>query len=346
MRTPGSKPSPPALAVIVPTLDEAASMPGLLADLQGPAGHGLALEIVVSDGGSTDDTVQRAQAAGARVVSGVRGRGAQMNRGAASARAGWLLFLHADTRLPAGLCLADGLALMRRATAGGALVAGHYALRFAREGALFRHLAAKTRSGRAGTVHGDQGLLIHRRSLERLGGFDARLPFFEDLRLDRALRGAGGRWLRLPGVLETSARRFETEGAAVRLALMALMVGAEQAGLSEFLHGAPGLYAEQGRAQRLRLAPFVRDLQQRLAARPAAEQAALWAALGPWLRDQLWQLPHALDALAGDPPGPALRAYERWIEPRWRAWPGAAPLAAASVRLALRLLALQRPQTA
>ena len=84
------------LAVVIPTLNEERTIAACL----GAVGEGPKIEIVVSDGGSTDRTQELASAAGARVVEGAHGRGPQLNLGAQSAVAGQLLFLHADTIVP------------------------------------------------------------------------------------------------------------------------------------------------------------------------------------------------------------------------------------------------------
>jgi glycosyltransferase involved in cell wall biosynthesis len=87
------------ISVVIPTVDAADELPGALAALAGSSVIG---EIVVSDGGSRDGTVAIAEAAGARVVAGPRGRGPQLIAGAAAAEGEWLLFLHADCRLAPG----------------------------------------------------------------------------------------------------------------------------------------------------------------------------------------------------------------------------------------------------
>src|SRR3984893_15621218 len=87
------------ISVIIPTLDAAEELPGTLAAL---AESGLLREIIVSDGGSRDDTVAIAAAAGAGGVTAPRGRGIQLIAGAAAATGDWLLFLHADCRLAPG----------------------------------------------------------------------------------------------------------------------------------------------------------------------------------------------------------------------------------------------------
>ena len=94
------EPGQPEIAVIVPTWNEAAQLP---ACLDAVGGGDAAVEVIVADGGSTDRTAEIARAWGARVVAApVRQRAAQMNLAAAGARGRVLVFLHADTRLPAG----------------------------------------------------------------------------------------------------------------------------------------------------------------------------------------------------------------------------------------------------
>ena len=89
-------PSQTPLSVIIPTLDAEASLTATLAALA--EARALLREIIVADGGSRDQTVAIAEAAGARVVVAPRGRGAQLAAGAAVAEGDWLCFLHADTR--------------------------------------------------------------------------------------------------------------------------------------------------------------------------------------------------------------------------------------------------------
>ncbi len=94
------------ISVIIPTLNEEARLPALLADLRRER---TAHEIIVADGGSTDRTATTAKNAGARVVRAAAGRGRQLAAGAAVATGDCLLFLHADTRFPS-----DGLAAIAR----------------------------------------------------------------------------------------------------------------------------------------------------------------------------------------------------------------------------------------
>jgi rSAM/selenodomain-associated transferase 2 len=201
---------------VVPVLDEAAVVPALvqgLAALETPP----ALEVVLVDGGSRDDTVRRFAAAagallergiGVRVLEGVpRGRASQLNAGARAARGAILLFLHADTILPpeAPAAVASGLADPR-------VVGGGFRHRFSRRGALLRliSLYATARSLLHGVHYGDQAMFIRRPVFEAIGGFPD-LPLFEDLALSRAMR-ARGRVATLPLAARTSARRLARGG--------------------------------------------------------------------------------------------------------------------------------------
>src|SRR6185503_8054057 len=96
-----------ALSIVVPTLDEEATIAATLAPLREPE----VLEVIVADGGSRDRTREVAAKLADRVLVARRGRGAQMNLGAEVAAGEILLFLHADTRVPAGFAHAIVAAL-------------------------------------------------------------------------------------------------------------------------------------------------------------------------------------------------------------------------------------------
>lgn len=190
------------MAVVVPTVNEEATLPGCLDSLP----RGLA-EIVVSDGGSTDGTVEIACRRGARVVSGAAGRGAQLNRGARACSAPGILFLHADTRLPP-----DAARQVARALADGA-IGGGFRVRFDDPRWRYRLGAGwvnvRTRLFRAPL--GDQAQFVRRAAFEELGGF-RDWPLLEDLDLIRRLHRRG-RLEILRGPAITSARRYVRQGA-------------------------------------------------------------------------------------------------------------------------------------
>lgn len=192
--------------MIVPVLNEAERLPGLLVDL---VGHGFG-RVLVADGGSTDGSVEiAAAAAGVTLVRAPRGRAAQQNAGAAAAgEARVLVFLHADTRLPP-----DAVARMGEVLARGA-AAGAFRLRFDRRHPLLDLYAAASRVESYWTTFGDQALFVRSEAFEAVGGFPL-LPFLEDVALRRALKERG-RLLKSPAAVTTSARRFEAEGFARR----------------------------------------------------------------------------------------------------------------------------------
>ncbi|ULQ45229.1 TIGR04283 family arsenosugar biosynthesis glycosyltransferase [Flagellatimonas centrodinii] len=278
--------SQPALAVIIPTLDEAETLPRLLAELRSQTG--VQLEIRVVDGGSRDETVARASAGGATVHHCVPpGRGRQMNLGHAHARAPWRLFLHADSRLSRPDQLHRAIDLMCQHDP--RQRAGHWPLHFDDVPAgycrLFRFLEAKSHSGRPGTIHGDQGLLIHRDFLDRIGGFDEGLPFFEDVRLSTAIFRSGS-WVTLPDTLRTSARRFHSEGVYSRYAAMGLMMLMDAAGDTDFLREMPGLYRAQADTAPLPALSLVTAAAGRLARNPDR-----WPQVVRFMLENQWQLP-------------------------------------------------------
>ncbi len=192
------------VSIVIPALDEERAIGATLA-----AALPQADEVVVSDGGSHDRTVAIAIQGGARVISGSRGRGLQLNRGAAAATAATgdiLLFLHADTTLPAG-----GVALVRQAIAAGA-VGGAFEIRFDGRGWVYRlgERVASLRSRWSHLALGDQAQFVRRESFERLGGYK-EWPLLEDLDFMLRLRETGPTAI-LAQPVTTSARRFAARG--------------------------------------------------------------------------------------------------------------------------------------
>ncbi|WP_421996304.1 TIGR04283 family arsenosugar biosynthesis glycosyltransferase [Reyranella sp.] len=193
--------------VVVPTLDAAATLPRTLAGLAG-AGCGLALDVTVSDGGSSDATADIARRSGARVIVTEPGRGGQLAAGAAAGEAPWLLFLHADTVLGDGWCDAVRQFVDEPDNA---TRAGHFRLRFDttdRRARRVERLAA-WRSRALGLPYGDQGLLIARAFYRQTGGFRP-LPLMEDVDLVRRI--GRRRLVALPADAVTSPRRYERDG--------------------------------------------------------------------------------------------------------------------------------------
>lgn len=192
-----------ALSVVIPTRDAGAGLPRCLAALMEGLEAGLIRELVVSDGGSGDATLTIADAAGAVIVVGAPSRGGQLRRGAQGAGGEWLLFLHADTVLPAGWSAAV-IAQMGQGRPAA------FRLAFDAAGILPRLVAgwANLRSRVFGLPYGDQALLIARQEYEAVGGF-ADIPLMEDVAMARALKG---QIMLLPLTVTTSAARYLRDG--------------------------------------------------------------------------------------------------------------------------------------
>ena len=206
------------LSIVIPTLNEAARLPATLAALAG----GPETEIVVSDGGSQDGTGALAQEAGATIVSGSRGRGAQLAAGADAATGDWILFLHADTRFDAGWRAAAAAFI---ADPGNRQRAGYGRFRLDDPHPRARTLEARVawRCRGFGLPFGDQGLLIGRAFYRSLGGYRP-IPLFEDVDLVRRI----GRSRLVPLGIDavTAADRFTRAGyrrrSVANLALLSL----------------------------------------------------------------------------------------------------------------------------
>ncbi len=195
------------IGAVIPTLNEAQTLPALLADL-----HELArvapLDVVVVDGGSSDGTRARAAAGGARVVQAHRGRARQLNRGAMVVRGDWLLFLHADCRFTDA---ARTTLLTALEPSGGVQAAVfRFAIDLPRFWRRFIETGQAVREALSGLAYGDQGLLIRRGLFQSVGGYPD-VPLMEDVAMMRLLRRRTP-VTRLPAPLLTSGRRYRHGG--------------------------------------------------------------------------------------------------------------------------------------
>lgn len=197
----------------MPTLNEAGGIAAALADLAPLRNRGH--EVIVVDGGSDDGTRERARGSADRVLAAPRGRANQMNAGAALARAEVLLFLHADTRLPAN---ADAQILQGLSSSGRAW--GRFDVRIEGKSALLPLIARSMnlRSRATGIATGDQAMFVRREAFARAGGFPP-LELMEDIALSRALKRVS-RPLCLAGKAVTSGRRWEQRGVLRTMLLM------------------------------------------------------------------------------------------------------------------------------
>ncbi|MDY6792022.1 MAG: TIGR04283 family arsenosugar biosynthesis glycosyltransferase [Thermodesulfobacteriota bacterium] len=289
------------LSVIIPALNEQGYLPLLLADLK--AQKNVNLQIIISDGGSTDETIERCRPFGPVIVKAPGGRASQLNAGFRKSTGNNLLFLHADTRIKDPLLLANALEHWGTAIthADHDRVAGHFPLKFIRTTQInnmsFRYAEGKTHFNRINTTNGDQGLLLRRSFFESLGGFDESQHFLEDQKLAEKIR-IRGIWITLPGLLYTSGRRFETEGFHRRYILMGMLMALYSTGRMEFFQRAKAIYASQSETGYLLLKPyfeaaikmFVYDLGFSASIRA-------WFYIGRYIRQNSWQMFYFFDVL-------------------------------------------------
>ncbi|MGC8801160.1 MAG: TIGR04283 family arsenosugar biosynthesis glycosyltransferase [Chloroflexus sp.] len=189
-------------SVIIPALNEAANITTCVRAVRqcDPT-----VEVIVADGGSRDETPALARAAGARVVLAPRGRGHQLNAGAAVATGDVFVFLHADTRLPA-----NAFALLRAMFADPQVHIAKFRLSFDDPNWMLALAARLMWFDSLLTSYGDQCMVIRRAFFTALGGFPD-WPLFEDVELFRRAR-ARTRVHVVPAQVVTSARRFRANG--------------------------------------------------------------------------------------------------------------------------------------
>ncbi len=208
------------IAVVIPALDEAESIEDAISSVsssvsgtpvpgvtESSGSQDPAIEVIVVDGGSRDDTVVRARNAGARVISAQRGRARQLQVGYEASKGDVVLFLHADTRLPGGWAAAVGDALEDERAVGGA-----FRLRFDERSWRMRWVewSARFRIALLRFPFGDQGIFVRRPVLEAIGGVPD-VPLMEDCDLVREMKRRG-RLVLLPDAATTGARRYLENG--------------------------------------------------------------------------------------------------------------------------------------
>lgn len=191
------------LSIIVPVLNEEKAIASTLEALRalGPE------EVIVVDGGSRDRTREIVTQMQAVVISSPRGRAEQMNRGATRAKGDILLFLHADTRLPASAIMD-----IRSALRDAQCVGGRFDVRLDGRSWVFWLIGnlISLRSRLTKVATGDQAIFVRRNVFEEIGGFP-EIPLMEDIAFSRALKNKG-RVVCLKSQVVTSTRRWEKEG--------------------------------------------------------------------------------------------------------------------------------------
>jgi rSAM/selenodomain-associated transferase 2 len=220
------------VSIIIPMRNEAQVLPDLLAHLLDYA-RKPGVEVIFVDGGSTDASLQMVKLAGFDVISSAQGRAVQMNAGAAYAKGDLLLFVHADSRLPAIDPGKIGEQLKQRHR-----VWGRFDVEIiGRSGSLpLVSVPMNLRSRLTGIATGDQGIFVTREAFDRVGGFPEQ-PLMEDIELCKRLLRLS-RPLCLRERMITSGRRWDERGVWPTILLMwrlrwAYWRGADPVQLSE-----------------------------------------------------------------------------------------------------------------
>lgn len=193
------------ISIVIPVLDDARALEVTLASVPDDA------EVIVVDGGSSDDSVQTAARMNAIVVHSERGRARQMNTGAAATTGDVLVFLHADTRLPRRFDQ-----VMQRFASSSNLW-GRFDVRLSGRQPTFRMIAfmMNWRSRLTGICTGDQALFVKASAFE---GFPD-IPLMEDIAFSRQMRRRRWPWCPRERVI-TSSRRWEERGIWPTILLM------------------------------------------------------------------------------------------------------------------------------
>lgn len=200
------------VSIIIPVLNEAEHIADTLISLASYRSQGH--EVVVIDGGSNDDTVSISQQYADRVLRSDAGRAMQMNSGINEASGDALLFLHADTRLPA-----DAVAKLIHALEDGYFW-GRFNVRLSGKHFMFRIIERmmNLRSCITGIATGDQAIFVSHESIEIVGAYP-RLPLMEDIVFSKRLRELG-RPACIRQQVVTSSRRWEDKGILRTMLLM------------------------------------------------------------------------------------------------------------------------------
>lgn len=210
------------ISIIIPSLNEGAYIQKTLEHLHSLPGN---FEIIVADGGSTDNTVKLVQEFNSvKLITSQKGRGKQMNKGATVATGDILLFLHADTFLPDD-AYTDITGYMRQ----NKNIGGSFYLKFDKKHLLLNCYSWCSRHNLEFFTYGDHAFFIRTKVFEEIGGYK-EIPFMEDIEIQKRLRKAG-RFKKLKTGVVTSARRFQKTGTLKQLAMNILLVFAFNLGV-------------------------------------------------------------------------------------------------------------------
>ncbi len=204
------------ISVVIPTYNEASSIVDTLMPLQRFRQNG-DIEVILSDGNSTDATRQMATGLVDRCINESKGRALQMNSGAKFANGQLLLFLHADTQLPVDFVVSLGELLTSPKSQ---LVWGFFPLRLSGNDRLLRIVerCISLRSRLTSIATGDQAIFVNRALWQRLEGY-GDIALMEDVEFSGRARKLTKAQVQSSCVV-TSSRRWEQRGIVATVLLM------------------------------------------------------------------------------------------------------------------------------
>ena len=293
----------PSLSIVIPALNEAAFLPYLLHDLSWQ--KNIQFEVIIVDGGSSDQTLEQCREFSnnspypVKIIESEAGRARQLNKGAAACKANDILFLHADCRIRNGSLLANAQKHLsrKRQQTNNQNLCGHFPLKFfSTPGNIkdYYFYESKTHLNKADCINGDQGFWIPKNYFLELGKFDESLPFMEDARLALKITNDAN-WITLPGRIETSARRFETEGFTKRQILNSFLCNFNAMDEADYFEKARDIYKQQNQASRLHLRPFLKLTHQYMYQNGLKQAFRRWYNTGTYIASNAWQLAFAFD---------------------------------------------------
>ena len=208
MGTEEDKTSEKRLSIVIPVLNEQSHINAVIEHVKAQD-FDRGFEIIVVDGDPHGGTLDVVQDRNVICLIDAKGRGRQMNAGAEVARGDILLFLHADTRLPAGALEKIAWVMENRN-----YVAGAFDLSIDSDRWILKYIAARAslRSRYNRIPYGDQAIFIRKSYFDKIGGFKD-IPLMEDVDLMRRIKQDGGKIHIFRDKVKTSARRWKAEGA-------------------------------------------------------------------------------------------------------------------------------------
>lgn len=202
-----------SISVVIPTLNEAVHLSNCLESIE--ASEAPFKEIIVVDGGSSDETAEVVHAYGAKLLSSKRGRGYQIAAGVEECSGDAILVLHADAQIPKNSSTRILEVLCNNPEAAGGAIGQRFIAKSQKPVLVLIEALNDFRAQWQGNSFGDQGQFFRRSAIKSIGGYPS-IPLMEDVELTAQLAKQGDLLL-LDCDLQCSARRWERERSMARI---------------------------------------------------------------------------------------------------------------------------------